>query len=125
VRKLLDPSPAVTLDGRVVRSTTRVGSVSAYEVVFTTVLPDRGIELHSSYIGHDAVERSHVTHLLLARDEQRIETRELAQREVPVVWARRRCLDDHLWRLGEFLRDLGWLDASIDVVDEVLSAVET
>ena len=122
--KLLEPSPAIGLGGRPVRSTTRVISVGAYQVVFTTVLPDRGIELHSSYMGHDAIHASQVTHLLLAPGERSFEARELPQAEVPVVWARRRCLYDHLQRLGDFLRELGHFDASIDVLDEALLAVE-
>ena len=124
MRKLLEPAPEIRLGGHRVRSSTRVASVGAYQVVLTTVLEDRGIELHSSYMGHDWLAESQVTHLLLSPEERLFETREHPQAQVPVVAARRRCLYDHLQRLGDFLRELGYYDASIDVLDEAILAVE-
>lgn len=119
----LDPTPDVKLDGWRVRSTTRFAPVSAYQLVLTTVLPDRGIELHSSYIGHAGLSESRVTHLLLAPSVRAFDTREHPQSQLPVTAARRRCLYDHLQRLLDLLRELGY-DASIELDDETLLAVE-
>jgi hypothetical protein len=65
-----------------------------------------------------------VTHLLLAPGSRALRAEPLAQPEVPVVWARRRCLYDHLQRLGDFLRELGYERVQIDVCDEALAGVE-
>lgn len=115
----------IRLGDRAVRSSIRVTSGGAYHVAVETVLPDRGIELHSFYTGHPSLDRSQVTHLELAPASRTITSRELNAREIPVVWARRRCVFDHLARLSGFLseRDLG--PALIDFEDELLLGVES
>jgi hypothetical protein len=44
--------------------------------------------------------------------------------EIPVTWARRRCLYDHLQCLADWLRELGHEDVRIELDDDALSAVE-
>jgi hypothetical protein len=107
-----------------VRSTTRVGRVGVGHVALATVLPDRGAELRSYYTGRDELRASHVTHLLLSPGLRDLDAHPLVYDEVPVMYARRRCLYDYLQRLADSLRELGHSDVSIDVLDEVLLAVE-
>jgi hypothetical protein len=120
----LESAPIVGLAGSRVRSATNVASVGAYHLALATVLPDRGVELESFYTGHERLGKSHVTHLLLAPGLRALQAESLPQSEVPVVWARRRCLYDHLQRLGDFLRELGYERVQIDVVDEAFAGVE-
>ena len=81
-------------------------------------------ELASFYTGHERLAESHVTHLLLAPGLRALRAEPLSQSEVPVVWARRRCLYDHLQVLADFLRELGYEGVQIDVCDEALASVE-
>jgi hypothetical protein len=120
----LEPAPIVGLAGSRVRSATTVASVGAYHLALATVLPDRGVELETFYTGHEQLGESHVTHLLLAPGSRALRAEPLTQSEVPVVWARRRCLYDHLQRLGDFLRELGYARVQIDIGDEALAGVE-
>jgi hypothetical protein len=117
--QLLEPAPTIALDGRTVRSATRSVSAGAYQFVISTVLPGHGIELQSSYIGHGELEETQITHLMLAPGHQETEVRSVSPLEVPVTHARRRCLYNHLERLGDFLRELGH-HVSIDAFDEAL-----
>ncbi len=86
-----------------------------------------GVELHSSYVGHARAETSCVTELALWIGDTGAKTggRELRGAEVPVVYARRRCLNDHLERLQQLLEEVGFGAARIDVDDETLLAIET
>ena len=124
MRTYLDPSPDVRLRGNRVRASTTVAAIGAYHVGLTTVLPDRGVELHSFYTGHDRLGETSVTHLLLAPGGRELRTEPRRNSEVPVIWARRRCLYDHLQCLADWLRELGHEDVRIELDDEALSAVE-
>jgi hypothetical protein len=42
----------ITLDGQPERSETRVASAGPYALVLSSVLSDRAVELHSTYLGH-------------------------------------------------------------------------
>lgn len=67
---------------------------------------------------------ANVTHLLLAPRARQLTAETLHHSEIPVMWARRRGLYDHLQRLADFLRELGDEDVRIDVGEEALAAVE-
>lgn len=124
VPRPLEPAPTIALGGRIVRSETRVDGVGAWHVVLRTVLRDLGVELQSSYTGHDHLSESGVIHLVLAPELHELEPRLLSQAAVPVVWARRRCLYDHLQRLQDLLGELGHDSVEIDVLDDALLAVD-
>ncbi len=127
-RRPLEPRPriALGLEGEL-RSETLLAEAGAYALTLSTNLGDLGIELHSSYVGHMRAATTHVAELVLGLGETGAETsaRELRGLVVPVVYARRRCLIDHLERLQEVLADGGFGAARIDVGDEALLAVET
>jgi hypothetical protein len=103
----------------------RVTGVGAYQLVVETVLPDRGIELHSSYTGHPQIAESRVVHLELAPGRHSIRSEELRAGEVPVARARRRCLLDHLAALVDLLGELGWAGVAVEVADELIVGVES
>jgi hypothetical protein len=124
MRTYLDPSPEAMLAGNRVRSSTTVAAIGAYHVGLATVLPDRGVELHSFYTGHDRLGETSVTHLLLAARGRELRTEPCRNSEIPVMWARRRCLYDHLQCLADWLRELGHEDVGIELDDDALLAVE-
>jgi hypothetical protein len=57
----------ITLDGQPERSETPVASAGPYALVLSSVLPDRAVELHSTYLGHPGA-LTQASHLLLARE---------------------------------------------------------
>jgi hypothetical protein len=124
MRTYLEPSPEVMLAGKRVRASTTVAGFGAYHLALATVLQDRGVELQSFYTGHDRLGASSVTHLLLAPRGRELRTEPRRNSEIPVMWARRRCLYDHLQCLADWLRELGHEDVRIEVGDDALSAVE-
>jgi hypothetical protein len=124
MRTYLDPGPDVMLAGNRVRSSTTVAGVGAYHLALATVLPDLGVELHSFYTGHDRLGETSATHLLLAPGGRELRTEPCLHSEIPVMWARRRCLYDHLQRLADWLRELGHEDVRIDLHDDALLAVD-
>ena len=113
---------SIILDEHPERSETRVASAGPYALVLSSVLPDRAVELHSSYLGHPgAVTR--VSHLLLAPGVADSDAVERSEFSVSVMVARRRCLYDHLQRLQDFLGGLGYT-AQMPLADDALIAVE-
>ena len=76
-------------------------------LVCSTALPDRGVELHSTYTGYAGADTA-ITELRLAPGEEpSTELRSVEHEVLPVTHARRRCLYDHLQRLQGFLAELG------------------
>ena len=112
----------ITLDGAPERSETRIASAGAYALVLSSVLPDRAIELHSSYLGHPGTP-THTIHLMLAPTTSDSEALEHHETSIPVIVARRRCIYDHLQRLQDFLAELGHT-VQIPIADDALLAVE-
>src|SRR3954447_9422563 len=89
----------VALDGRSRAADTRYVEAGAYVPVLSSCVAELGVELHSVYVGHTGVS-THVTHLVLHGPPSRAATETVvrAQVELPVVFAQRRCLFDHLQR---------------------------
>lgn len=109
------------IDGTTVACQTRVASFSPYVVVLDSTLPDRGIEVHSTYLGH---QRTHTrsTHLLLAPGLHDTLADEHEHEEIPVPYERRHCLYDHLTRLQDLCHRLG-LHAQIPIGQDALAAI--
>ncbi|MFL5896307.1 MAG: hypothetical protein ACJ76Z_14495 [Thermoleophilaceae bacterium] len=122
---LIVPQPQLSLAGRPIRSATRFAGVGAYVVVVSTALESApGVELESTYVGHDHVAETHVTYLLLAPSVREIEHVTATREQLPVLYARRRCLYDHLQRLQDFADELGIGPLQADVLDETLVGLE-
>ena len=113
----------IMVNGRDVDCETRASSVGAYVLVLDTVLPDQAIDLHSVYVGHKRTT-TQATHLKLARGGIReTMTMEHEHDSIPVMYARRRCLYDHLQHLQDLLEEAG-IDARIPVDEKAVVAVE-
>ncbi len=112
----------IALEDKPERSETTATSVGAYVLVIDTVLPERGISLCSTYAGHTHT-KTLASHLLLAHDAYDAIPAEHEHEEMPVMYARRRCLYDHLHRLQDLLQDIG-IDAQIPVEEEAIAAIE-
>jgi len=112
----------ILLDGESVRSQTRATSIGPYVLVLDTVLGDHGIDLHSTYTGHEGTSTL-ANHLLLAPGLQDTIAAEHEHESIPVTHARRRCLYDHLQHLQDLLKRTG-ADATIPLDDKALAAIE-
>ena len=113
----------IAIDGVQVRSETLLATGGAYALILSSVLPDHATELHSTYLGHPGAP-TRVSHLLLAPGVIESEAVERDEESVPVMFARRRCLYDHLQQLQESLQRLGHLDPQIPLDEDALSAIE-
>ena len=112
----------ITLDGAPERFETRLASAGAYALFLSSVLPDRAIELHSSYLGHPGAP-TRASHLILAPGISDSESVKHDESLISVMIARRRCIYDHLQRLQDFLAELGHT-VQIPLADDALLAVE-
>jgi hypothetical protein len=112
----------IVLDGEPARSQTRATAVSPYVLVLDTVLGEHGVDLHSTYTGHDATS-TRATHLLLAPDLQETLAAEHEHDAIPVTHARRRCLYDHLQQLQDLLEQTG-AEAIIPIDEQAIAAIE-
>jgi hypothetical protein len=99
-----------TLDGEPVESVTHVVRSGPYVLVMQTVMPQRGlaVELHSTFVGHDAV-RTQATHLLLGPVGQPacVVTRDDASGIVDPVNRPDSCVYAHCHELIALLADRG------------------
>jgi hypothetical protein len=113
----------ILIDGKHVESETRVTSIGPYVLVLDTVIPESAVQLHSTYVGHKRTS-TQATHLKLAKGGAR-ETIAIEHEHdsIPVVYARRRCLYDHLQHLQDLLADAD-IDASIPLDESAVTAVE-
>jgi hypothetical protein len=117
-------SPRVELDGKPVEASTRVVAAGGYVLTLSTVLPSRGLELHSTYTGHPLAERTLVSELFLCKSrDPLIETRDADPRDLPVLSERHSCLYDHLLRLHELLSDLPLGHVTIAELDTAIDAL--
>ena len=98
----------LVVDGSPIASETRYAEAGAYVLALGSCVPDLGVELHSVYVGHPGVSMR-ITHLALSGPPSQAasETVVRPQGDLPVVFARRRCLFDHLQRLQDELAGLG------------------
>jgi hypothetical protein len=114
----------IHLRGRRARSETLLADAGPYAVCLSTTLPDFAIAVHSTYLGHGHAAETRVSHLLLVGGDAETEARTVLHHELPIAFARRRCLYDHLYRVKELLdaeRDgpvaLVGLEAAVAVVE--------
>ncbi len=112
----------ITLDGEHVRSRTRASTISPYVLVLDTVIPEKGIDLHSTYTGHEGASTL-ASHLLLARGLQDTIAAEHEHDSIPVTHARRRCLYDHLQHLQDLIEQTG-AEANIPIDEQAIAAIE-
>jgi hypothetical protein len=112
----------IALDREHVRSRTRASTIGPYVLVLDTVIPEKGIELHSTYTGHEGASTL-ASHLLLARGLQQTIAVEHEHDSIPVTHARRRCLYDHLQHLQDLIEQTG-AEATIPIDEQAIAAIE-
>lgn len=97
----------------------------AYQITLSTVIPDFGIELHSSYLGHPDASQTAAAHLLLAPGRTPAQwTVAHRPEELPVRDERRRCLLDHLATLAERLEQLTDDRVRVEIDDRALALLD-
>ncbi len=115
VDRLTLPSAGLEIGGRAERSETLLAYAGAFQLTLSTAVPDRGVQLHSSYLGHPDVERTSAAHLWIAAGGPRLWTAEHDAADLPVAHGRRRCLLDHLSVLANELRAMTDGEVTLDV----------
>lgn len=119
------PAAAIRIAGRAVSSETLFAYAGAFELTLSTALADEGVQLHSSYLGHESAERSSASHLLIAPAGcPRLWTVEHDPAALPVMHARRHCLLDHLAVLADQLRQRTREEVMLEVPPAALDQVD-
>jgi hypothetical protein len=125
VERISLPAADIRIAGRRVSSETLFAYAGAFQLTLSTALPDEGVQLHSSYLGHQAAERSSAAHLLIVPGSPpRVWSVEHDAGTLPVMNARRHCLLDHLAVLVDELRDRTELEVLVDVAPDALELVD-
>ena len=123
-RSVLPPAE-IRIAGRPVSSETLFAYAGAFQLTLSTALPDEGVQLHSSYLGHESAERSSASHILIAPGARpRLWTVGHDPATLPVMHARRHCLLDHLAVLVDELRQRTPCDVLLDVPPAALDQVD-
>jgi hypothetical protein len=127
------PAPEVTIDGVAEQASTQLGYAGAYSVTLSTTLPARGLELHSTYLGHERTATL-AGHLVLAPRRRRVRHLLHDPGALPVAGAagdqpgargRGALLLDHLAELRTQVSEVtGAEDVRVDVDDAALRALE-
>ena len=106
--------------GEPVESETTVASLGPHVVVLTTVVPDRALQVTTTYVGAEDAETIAVDLVLGVRPDAASRARTIPRESVPVTHARAHCLLDHARQVMNALHARearGW---TIDVSDEAL-----
>jgi hypothetical protein len=114
----------IQLDHRAIRSETLLADAGPYALCLSTTLPDLAIALHSTYLGHGHAADTQVAHLVLRGEAAQTEDHTAEHVELPVAYARRRCLYDHLQRLQDLLEAEGFGPVCVDGLDDAALLVD-
>ena len=119
------PSADIAIDGRAIPSETLFAYAGAFQLTLSTALPDEGVQLHSSYLGHESAEHSSAAHLVIAPGgHPHLWTVEHDPANLPVTYARRHCLLDHLAVLADKLRQRTNAQVLVDVAPQALEQID-
>ena len=125
MERLSLPSAEIRIADRVVPSETLFAYSGAFQLTLSTALPDEGVQLHSSYLGHESAEHSSAAHLLIAPGGRpRVWAVDHDPANLPVMYARRHCLLDHLAVLADELRQHTDHEVVIDVTPHALEQID-
>lgn len=89
--------------------------------MLSTTLPDQGSTIHSTYHGHQGLDTL-VVHLALLPEGPRRDTARHPYEDLPVSFARHRCLLDHLAQVRELIEEVKSAPVIIGVRDDTLTA---
>lgn len=119
------PAAGIRIAGRRVSSETLFAYAGAFQLTLSTALPDDGVQLHSSYLGHRSAECSNAAHLFIATGmSPHVWSVEHDPATLPVMNARRHCLLDHLAVLVDELREHRQLEVLLDVAADALELMD-
>jgi hypothetical protein len=125
VERIPLPAAEIRIAGRGVSSETLFAYAGAFQLTLSTALREEGVQLHSSYLGHEAAERSSAAHLFIAPGSwPRVWSIDHDPATLPVMHARRHCLLDHLAVLADELRERTQLEVLVDVAPEALELLD-
>ena len=125
MERLALPSAEIRIAGQVVASETLFAYAGAFQLTLSTALPDEGVQLHSSYLGHESAEQSSASHLLITpAGRPRVWAVEHDPANLPVRYSRRHCLLDHLAILADELRQHTDHEIVIDVTPHALEQID-
>lgn len=108
---------------RAQRSEALFAHAGAFQLTLSIVLPDLGVQLHSSYLGHPDAEHS-ASHLWLASGGPRRWSIEHRAQKLPVAHARRDCLLGHLAVLADQDRGATNDEVNVEVAADALDQVD-
>jgi hypothetical protein len=129
------PPPQLTIDGSPEPASTQLGYAGAYSVTLSTTLPALGLELHSSYLGHERTATL-AGHLALAPRRRRLRHLLHEPGALPVAGGqgppaspgaggRGALLLDHLAELRALIADVaGSENVRVEVTDAALRDLE-
>lgn len=119
------PSADIQIAGRGIPSETLFVYAGAFQLTLSTALPDEGVQLHSSYLGHESAEHTSAAHLLIASGS-RPHLWDVVHdpANLPVMYARRHCLLDHLAVLADELRRRTNAEILVDVAAQALERID-
>jgi hypothetical protein len=111
--------------GEVVDSETTLAAVGPHVVVVTTVLPDRGEQFTTTYVGAEDAATVAVDLRLGARPEATSAVRELPRELVPTTHARLHCLLDHARQVMNALWRAERVRWTVEVSDPALESADS
>jgi hypothetical protein len=125
VERLSLPSAEIRIADRVVPSETLFAYAGAFQLTLSTALPDEGVQLHSSYLGHESADHASASHLLVAPGGRpRVWAVEHDPANLWVMYARRHCLLDHLAVLADELRQHTDHEVVLDIAPHALEQID-
>src|SRR3954452_1767997 len=123
MRRQLEPTPEIRIDGCQVASETLVAVVGAHLVAVSTTLPDVPAQLHSTYLAHPQVDTQIAELRLVPHVGRGSLTRSSSTLALPVAFDPQRALYDHLQRLQDMLSGALGADVAIDLSDAACAAL--
>jgi hypothetical protein len=119
------PPAEIRIADRVIPSETLFAYAGAFQLTLSTPLPGEGVQLHSSYVGHESAGHSSASHLLIAPGGRpRVWAVEHDPANLPVMYARRYCLLDHVAVLADELRQHTDREVVLDVAPHAREQID-
>ena len=124
MRRSLDPTPEVRVDGKPVASETLVSIIGAHAVAVSMTIASLPAQLHSTYLGDPAVDTQIAEVRLAPHLGRESLTRSVSALALPVTHEPLRPLYDHLQRLQDMLSGALGTDVSIDLSEAACASCE-
>src|SRR3954452_3084814 len=123
MRRPLEPTPQIRIDGDPTPSETIVAIVRAHLVAVSTTLPAVPAQLHSTYLAHPDVDTQIAELRLIPHLGRESLKRSSSALALPIAFDPQRALYDHLQRLQDMLTGALGTDVAIDLSDAACAAL--